>query len=214
MPAASRLLVFPFPTRGTSRTASEASPDWLLNQKVPPQSAGRERTPIPRAVRTGLGKLLRRCPGREAGPGPHVHSSGGIRRQGQSAVHGGHQLPALGRSISGATRPFSAAPCALTRRQVTIVGVAPPEFRGDFPGVRLDGWIPVPLTGEGDRGARHFLAIVRLKPGVSVSEANAEAATVAARLARAFRLTKCWIVPVGSLEKVSGVSALAHGHPR
>jgi putative ABC transport system permease protein len=77
----------------------------------------------------------------------------------------------------------------INRREVTIVGVAPPEFRGDFPGVALDGWIPAPLTGEGERGARNFRAIVRLKPGVSVSEANAEAATVAARLARAFPKT-------------------------
>src|SRR5580700_12292200 len=77
----------------------------------------------------------------------------------------------------------------INRLQVTIVGVAPPEFHGDFPGTAMDGWIPVPLTGEGDRGERHFMAIVRLKPGVSVSEANAEAATVAARLARAFPKT-------------------------
>ena len=36
----------------------------------------------------------------------------------------------------------------INRHQVTIVGVAPPEFHGDFPGIALDGWIPVPLTGE------------------------------------------------------------------
>jgi len=77
----------------------------------------------------------------------------------------------------------------INRQQVTIVGVAPPEFHGDFPGTAFDGWVPAPLTGEGERGARNFMAIVRLKPGVSVSEANAEAATVAARLARAFRKT-------------------------
>ncbi len=44
----------------------------------------------------------------------------------------------------------------INRHQVTIVGVAPPEFHGDFPGVALDGWIPAPLTGEGERGARNF----------------------------------------------------------
>ena len=53
----------------------------------------------------------------------------------------------------------------------------------------LDVWVPVPLAGERERDARHFQAIVRLKPGVSVSEANAEAATVAARLARGFPKT-------------------------
>jgi predicted permease len=81
----------------------------------------------------------------------------------------------------------------INRYPVTIVGVAPPEFGGDFPGTALDAWIPVPLTGEVRRDARNFRAIVRLKPGVSTSEANAEAATVAARLARAFPKTNLGI---------------------
>lgn len=81
----------------------------------------------------------------------------------------------------------------INRYPVTIVGVAPPEFGGDFPGTALDAWVPVPLTGEGKRDARVFRAIVRLKPGVSISEANAEAATVAARLARAFPKTNLGI---------------------
>ena len=33
-------------------------------------------------------------------------------------------------------------------------------FQGDFPGVALDVWVPVPLAGEGDRNARSFGAIV------------------------------------------------------
>jgi hypothetical protein len=72
----------------------------------------------------------------------------------------------------------------ISRQRVTIVGVAPPEFRGDIPGIAFDGWVPAPLAGERERAARHFRAIVRLKPGVSVSEANAEAATIAQRLTR------------------------------
>jgi predicted permease len=77
----------------------------------------------------------------------------------------------------------------INRYPVTIIGVAPPEFSGDFPGTALDVWVPAPLAGERERYARHFQAIVRLKPGVSVSEASAEAATVAARLALAFPKT-------------------------
>ncbi len=57
---------------------------------------------------------------------------------------------------------------------------------------------------------RHFRAIVRLKPGVSVSEANAEAATVAARLARAFPKTNegigARIVPIWKAQE--GVSSI------
>jgi predicted permease len=74
----------------------------------------------------------------------------------------------------------------INRYPVTIIGVAPPEFFGDFPGTALDAWVPAPLASEGDRRSRHFNAIVRLKPGVGVSQASAEAATVAAHLSGAF----------------------------
>lgn len=100
----------------------------------------------------------------------------------------------------------------INRHQVTIVGVAPPEFQGDIPGIALDGWIPAPLAGERERDARGFRAIVRLKPGVTVSQASAEAATVAARLARAFPKTNegigARIVPVWKGQSgLSGVLA-------
>jgi predicted permease len=100
----------------------------------------------------------------------------------------------------------------INRHQVTIVGVAPREFRGDVPGIAFDGWVPAPLTGERERGARRFRAIVRLKPGVSISEANAEAAAVAARLAREFPKTNegigARIVPIWKAQAgASGILA-------
>jgi hypothetical protein len=107
----------------------------------------------------------------------------------------------------------------INRYPVTIAGVAPPEFGGDFPGVALDAWVPVPLAGERERDARNFHAIVRLKPGVSVSQANAEAATVAARLARGFPKTNqgigARIVPIWKAQE-GGVEycGMADGHPR
>jgi predicted permease len=98
----------------------------------------------------------------------------------------------------------------INRHPVTIVGVAPPEFRGDTPGIVFDGWVPAPLAGERERDARHFSAIVRLKHGVTVSEANAEAATVAARLGRAFPKTNegigARIVPIWKAQ--SGLSGI------
>src|SRR5581483_2275594 len=77
----------------------------------------------------------------------------------------------------------------INRHQITIVGVAPPEFHGDLPGVAMDAWAPAPLAREPERDQRRFKALVRLKPGASISEANAEAAAVAAGLARAFPRT-------------------------
>jgi predicted permease len=100
----------------------------------------------------------------------------------------------------------------MNRYPVTIVGVAPAEFQGDFPGVALDAWVPAPLASERGRNARHFGALVRLKSGVSVSQANAEAATVAARLARAFPKTNegigARIVPIWKAQEgASGILA-------
>jgi putative ABC transport system permease protein len=98
----------------------------------------------------------------------------------------------------------------INRYPVTVVGVAPEEFHGDIPGLGFDGWVPAPLAAERERGGRHFKALVRLKPGVSIAEASAEAATVAARLARAYPKTNegvgARIVPIW--KAVSGVSGL------
>jgi len=100
----------------------------------------------------------------------------------------------------------------INRYPVTIVGVAPAEFHGDFPGIALDAWVPAPLAGERERNARQFRAIVRLKPGVSLSQASAEAATVAARLARDFPKTNegigARIVPIWKAQEgASGILA-------
>ena len=98
----------------------------------------------------------------------------------------------------------------INRHQVTVVGVAHPDFRGDIPGIAFDGWVPAPLAAERERDARHFRAVVRLKPGVTVSQANAEASTVAARLARAFPKTNegigARIVPIWKAQ--SGLSGI------
>ncbi len=114
----------------------------------------------------------------------------------QSYFHG--EASALGRTVR------------INRFPVTIVGVAPPEFHGDIPGIGFDGWVPARLDGERERNARHFKALVRLKPGVSVREANVEAATVAARLAQAFPRTNAGIgariVPVWKAQ--SGASGI------
>jgi len=98
----------------------------------------------------------------------------------------------------------------INRYPVTIVGVAPPEFRGDIPGIAFDVWSPAPLIGEAGRDNRHFKGLARLKPGVSVAQANAEAAAIAARLARAYPNTNrgvgARIVPIWRAD--SGASGI------
>ncbi len=83
----------------------------------------------------------------------------------------------------------------LNRRELTIIGVAPPEFRGSLTGVVFDVWAPITMatdmgTGAGtlnSRGCRDITStIARLKPGVTVEQASAEAAAVAKELAATY----------------------------
>ncbi len=83
----------------------------------------------------------------------------------------------------------------VNRRPLTVAGVVPGEFHGGSPILLLDLWVPVtmgnalgslPESAFRDRGYRgQFNCISRLRPGVTVREARAEAATFAASLAAA-----------------------------
>jgi predicted permease len=72
----------------------------------------------------------------------------------------------------------------------TMVGVAPEGFLGTFVGWGMQFWVPASMeeTFEGgaykleDRGARWIEAYARLKPGVTIEQAQSEMSGVAARL--------------------------------
>lgn len=66
----------------------------------------------------------------------------------------------------------------LNDRAVTVIGVMPSSF--DFssvfaPGSRIDLFVPLPLTAEVDREGNTLSMIGRLKPGVTLQQAQAEA---------------------------------------
>lgn len=80
----------------------------------------------------------------------------------------------------------------VNRRELTVVGVAPPEFRGTQPGLAFDIWVPVtmgPILGMTNtsmfqyRTARMLYGLARLGPGVTIGQAAAEAMSVASNLA-------------------------------
>jgi macrolide transport system ATP-binding/permease protein len=94
----------------------------------------------------------------------------------------------------------------------TIVGVAPKEFFGTFVGWGMNFWVPVSMEDIfeaggyklEDRGARWVEAYARLKPGVTLAEAQKEFAAISQRLAaqypstnrgRAIRLWPLWQTP-------------------
>ncbi len=89
----------------------------------------------------------------------------------------------------------------LNSAEVTIIGVAPPRFVGTLVGLGFDFWIPVTLdpqvrsrgSSQGivggdrlrDRGDRWLQGFARLKPGVTLAQANAELLMVARQVSEA-----------------------------
>jgi predicted permease len=82
----------------------------------------------------------------------------------------------------------------LNRHQLTIIGVAPPDFRGSTVGLVYDVWMPITMAeemGTGPvftyRGCRDLTStIVRLKPGVTLDQARDEVSALAMRLAAVY----------------------------
>jgi putative ABC transport system permease protein len=100
---------------------------------------------------------------------------------------------------------FAAAPdvigktISLGAQNYTIVGVAPEDF--DFP-LAAEVWVPLVLTpGEkADRSAHRFLAVGRLKPDVSTTQADAEIRAMAGALEREYPKTNAgWSAAVAPL---------------
>jgi putative ABC transport system permease protein len=91
-------------------------------------------------------------------------------------------------------RRFGADPGIIGRtiqldgRSYTIVGVAPPEFRGLSD--QAEVWVPFTMPGSAEvlneRGSRWFEVLARLKPGVSLAQAQSEMNTISANLARTY----------------------------
>jgi len=125
------------------------------------------------------------------------------------------------RNVVGQTVPLNGTPFA-------IVGVTPPGFQGTTV-LRSDAWVPITATALATprRGAnlltmREGVWIVmggRLKPGVTVAQANAEVAAIGAALEREFPrenrgkglvATKSAVVP-GNMDVLAGFLALLMG---
>ncbi len=66
----------------------------------------------------------------------------------------------------------------------TVIGVLPRGFR--FGVATPDLYLPSPADASFDRGDHRLSTVARLAPGVSLAQANAEVATIAAQLAREY----------------------------
>jgi macrolide transport system ATP-binding/permease protein len=131
---------------------------------------------------------------------------------------GGHPVAVL--SYANWQRRFAGDPSVIGKQitinntPITIIGVAPEGFIGSFLGVSSAAWVPMAMQKEmmgGDRmnqrGNGWFQAIVRLKPGVSAEQAQAEASSIMAQLeqeyrefndGRRLRIVQTWEAPFGA----------------
>ncbi|HKU27703.1 MAG TPA: ABC transporter permease, partial [Candidatus Sulfotelmatobacter sp.] len=108
-------------------------------------------------------------------------------------------------AIIGKTQIFNGQPH-------TIVGVAPQGFQGTFVGWAMQFWVPVSMQERfvpggyklEDRAANWIESFVRLKPGVTAQQAQAEISAVARRLedeypatnrGRGIKLFPLWAAP-------------------
>src|SRR2546422_6587568 len=85
----------------------------------------------------------------------------------------------------------------LNEHDFTVIGVTPKEFGSTYTGTALDLWTPVmmkdyvarPHFSLTDRGSRWLMVMGRLKPGVTVAQAQANITGIAKQLAHTYPLT-------------------------
>ncbi len=88
----------------------------------------------------------------------------------------------------------------LDGRKHTVIGVMPRGFQ--FAEATVGLWIPAALTAEEltNHGSHYLHTVARLKPGVSVAQADADVKAIAARISREFpdgaRELKSYVLPL------------------
>ena len=113
----------------------------------------------------------------------------------------------LWRGTLGADPRILGSSIILDKRPFTVVGIMPAGFRSPFIETKQEVWIPLvqdPLFGSWmARRAGHWLPVFgRLKPGVSIAQAQAEMDAISDRLAREFPAeNKGWTVRLVPLQK-------------
>jgi predicted permease len=121
-------------------------------------------------VRPALGRFFAPDEDRTPGAHPVIVLSDGFWRS-----RFGGDLSIVGRSILVNSTPY------------TVIGVAPPKFRGLYPVVRTDAWVPLMMAPQLGRdaniltsaGSGWLQVFGRLGDGASIDQARAEAASIA-----------------------------------
>ncbi len=88
----------------------------------------------------------------------------------------------------GSDRSLVGQPIRIDGESYTVVGVMPREFRFQFWSDERELWVPAGWNdGDRSRNSHSFVAIGRLKPGVSVAQATTDIAGVQGQLAKQYQ---------------------------
>jgi predicted permease len=127
-------------------------------------------------VRPALGQTFHSAPNQALNSDPYI-----VLSQGFWARQFGSDPNIVGRIVHINTHPF------------TVIGVAPQGFYGTIVGIAAEYWVPMmmqpqALPGEDiEQRSPTFVHIMgRLRPGVTMAQAQAEMATIAGNLAREY----------------------------
>lgn len=85
---------------------------------------------------------------------------------------------------------------ALDGQMYRVIGVTPADFQ--FPAANTEMWTPLTLSSadRADHGDRRLSAIARLRPGVTIQQAQAQMDAVAGRLGAQYPTSAGWRAPV------------------
>ena len=99
---------------------------------------------------------------------------------------------------------------ALSGESYTVVGVMPPDFKfAPFWATKAQLWVPLALGSRiTDRGGSSLRVFARLKPGVTLQQAQAEMTAITSRLEREFPGTNQEMQVLSLREKVVETSVL------
>lgn len=200
--------------------------DYQRNLKL---LAGIAVTDQPKAFSVGEGERARRAWGELVsgnyfdvlGVKPHLGRFFLPEEQGEKT--GAHPVAVIShrfwKSQFGANPAIVGKTIRVNRRELTVVGIAPPGFGGITRGLAFDIWAPLsmgpPLNigfnyPAASRAARPLQAIARLRDGATVEAARAELAALARRLAEQYPNTNYGIsaTVVPEVETHAGAQSL------
>lgn len=111
----------------------------------------------------------------------------------------------LWRSRFGADTRLVGKAVVINGESYTVIGIMPPRFRfplGLSEGLAASAWLPIGLDpSQSDRGSHNYRVVARLRPGVALSQAQADMEAIARNLGQEYPADQSLGIQVAGLEE-------------